>query len=104
MNLPLIIAVTWIGKEYRFVGLDWSYLVVLVLEHRQQRRHVPLLRFQKGPGWRPGLSSQLDDLHPQFDVEKSISLAKELTKLAERARLILQVGRWLFSNVPQLSV
>jgi len=28
MNLPLIIAVTWIGKEYRFFGLDWSYLVV----------------------------------------------------------------------------
>ena len=45
MNLPLIIAVTWIGKEYRFVGLDCSYLVVLVLEHRRQRRHVPLLRF-----------------------------------------------------------
>ncbi len=65
---------------------------------------LPLLRFQKGPGWHPSLSSQLDDLHPQFDVEKSISLAKELTKLAERARLILQVGRWLFSNVPQLSV
>jgi len=31
---------------------------------------LPLLRFQKGPGWHPGLSSQLDDLHPQFDVEK----------------------------------
>ena len=45
MNLLLIIAVTWIGKEYHFIGLDWSYLVVLVLEHRRQRRHVPLLRF-----------------------------------------------------------
>jgi hypothetical protein len=131
MNLPLIIAVTWIGKEYRFLGLDWSYLVVLglignaifsmlfrlraarrecnssvvlVLEHRRQRRHVPLLRFQKGPGWHSSLSSPFDGLHPQFDVEKSISLAKELTKLAERAGLILQVGRWLFSNVPQSSV
>ena len=31
MNLPLIIAVTWIGKEHRFLGLDWSYLVVLGL-------------------------------------------------------------------------
>jgi hypothetical protein len=49
MNLPLIIAVTWIGKEYRFVGLDWSYLVVLALEHRRQRRHVPLLRFKRDP-------------------------------------------------------
>jgi hypothetical protein len=40
MKLPLIIAVTWIGKEYRFFGLDWSYLVALVLEHRRQRRHA----------------------------------------------------------------
>ena len=31
MNLPLIIAVTWIGREYRFLGLDWSYFVVLGL-------------------------------------------------------------------------
>ncbi len=52
----------------------------------------------------PGLSPQLDEFHPQFDVEKSISLAKELTKSAERAGLILQLSRWLFSNVPQLSV
>jgi lipid-A-disaccharide synthase-like uncharacterized protein len=29
MNALLILAVTWIGKEYRFAGLDWSYLVVL---------------------------------------------------------------------------
>ena len=29
MNTLAIIAVTWIGKEYRFLGLDWSYLVVL---------------------------------------------------------------------------
>src|SRR5205809_7825271 len=29
MNILAIIAVTWIGKEYRFLGLDWSYLVVL---------------------------------------------------------------------------
>jgi len=48
MNLPLIIAVTWIGKEYRFFGLDWSYLVVLVLEHRRQRRHVAFTSFSKG--------------------------------------------------------
>jgi len=31
MNLPLIIAATWIGTEHRFLGLDWSYLVVLGL-------------------------------------------------------------------------
>src|SRR5438552_18064471 len=29
MNILAIIAITWIGKEYRFLGLDWSYLVVL---------------------------------------------------------------------------
>jgi hypothetical protein len=29
MNALLILAVTWVGKEYRFAGLDWSYLVVL---------------------------------------------------------------------------
>ena len=31
MNLILIIAVTWIGKEHRFFSLDWSYLVILGL-------------------------------------------------------------------------
>jgi len=29
MNILALIAITWIGKEYRFLGLDWSYLVVL---------------------------------------------------------------------------
>jgi lipid-A-disaccharide synthase-like uncharacterized protein len=29
MNLLALIAITWIGKEYRFLGLDWSYLVIL---------------------------------------------------------------------------
>src|SRR6266436_3963318 len=29
MNTLALIAITWIGKEYRFVGLDWSYLMVL---------------------------------------------------------------------------
>ena len=29
MNILALIAVTWIGKEYRFLGLDWSYLMVL---------------------------------------------------------------------------
>src|SRR6476469_10144164 len=29
MNLAFIIAITWIGKEYRCLGLDWSYLMVL---------------------------------------------------------------------------
>src|SRR5438093_11625459 len=29
MNILAIIAITWIGKEYRFLGLDWSYLVVI---------------------------------------------------------------------------
>jgi len=29
MNMLAIIAITWIGKEYRFLGLDWSYLMVL---------------------------------------------------------------------------
>jgi EAL domain-containing protein (putative c-di-GMP-specific phosphodiesterase class I) len=52
----------------------------------------------------PGLFSQLHEFDPQFDVEESISLAKELTNLAERDGLILQVGRWLFSNVLQLSI
>src|SRR5438046_10294511 len=31
MNTLAIIAVTWIGKEYRFLGLDWSYLLILGL-------------------------------------------------------------------------
>lgn len=26
---PLFFAVTWIGREHRFLGLDWSYLTVL---------------------------------------------------------------------------
>src|SRR5437763_7749844 len=29
MNTIALIAITWIGKEYRFLGLDWSYLVIL---------------------------------------------------------------------------
>jgi len=29
MNMLSLIAITWIGKEYRFLGLDWSYLMVL---------------------------------------------------------------------------
>ena len=31
MNPLLIIAVTWIGEEHRFLSLDWSYLVILGL-------------------------------------------------------------------------
>src|SRR6266851_383707 len=31
MNTLLIIAVTWIGEEHRFLSLDWSYLVILGL-------------------------------------------------------------------------
>src|SRR6266516_3847038 len=31
MNLTLFIAVTWFGQEYRFLGLDWNYLVILGL-------------------------------------------------------------------------
>jgi len=31
MNTLALIAITWIGKEYRFIGLDWSYLVILGL-------------------------------------------------------------------------
>src|ERR1700758_1452373 len=29
MNTLALIAITWIGKEYRSLGLDWSYLRVL---------------------------------------------------------------------------
>jgi lipid-A-disaccharide synthase-like uncharacterized protein len=29
MNISLIIAVTRIGQEHRFLGLDWSYLMIL---------------------------------------------------------------------------
>ena len=29
MNILALIAITWIGKEYRFFGLDWSYLMIL---------------------------------------------------------------------------
>jgi lipid-A-disaccharide synthase-like uncharacterized protein len=29
MNTLALIAITWIGKEYRFVGLDWSYIMIL---------------------------------------------------------------------------
>ena len=29
MNILALIAITWIGKEYRFIGLDWSYLMIL---------------------------------------------------------------------------
>src|SRR4249919_2052712 len=31
MNTLALIAITWVGKEYRFLGLDWSYLVILGL-------------------------------------------------------------------------
>src|SRR5205814_9579963 len=31
MNTIAIIAITWVGKEYRFLSLDWSYLVILGL-------------------------------------------------------------------------
>jgi len=85
MNLPLIIAVTWIGKEYRFFGLDWSYLVVwywsiggsvvMCLYFVFKRNLVGMLAY---------LPNSM--IYPQFDVEKSNSLAKELTRLAERPR------------------
>jgi lipid-A-disaccharide synthase-like uncharacterized protein len=29
MNFALIIALTWVGQEHRFLGLDWNYLVIL---------------------------------------------------------------------------
>ena len=29
MNTLAFIAITWVGKEYRFLGLDWSYVMVL---------------------------------------------------------------------------
>lgn len=29
MNLAVFIALTWVGQEHRFFGLDWSYLVIL---------------------------------------------------------------------------
>ena len=29
MNTLAFIAITWIGKEYRFLGLDWSYIMIL---------------------------------------------------------------------------
>ncbi|MEP7015621.1 MAG: lipid-A-disaccharide synthase N-terminal domain-containing protein [Verrucomicrobiota bacterium] len=31
MNTLTIIAITWVGKEYRFFGLDWSYIMILGL-------------------------------------------------------------------------
>jgi lipid-A-disaccharide synthase-like uncharacterized protein len=31
MNTLVIIAITWIGREHRFLSLDWSYLVILGL-------------------------------------------------------------------------
>jgi lipid-A-disaccharide synthase-like uncharacterized protein len=31
MNICSIIAVTWVGQEHRFLGLDWNYLVILGL-------------------------------------------------------------------------
>jgi lipid-A-disaccharide synthase-like uncharacterized protein len=30
-HLPALLAVTWIGQEHRFWGLDWSYLTFLGL-------------------------------------------------------------------------
>ena len=64
--------------------------VVLVLEHRRERDHVFLLHFQTGSGRYPGLSSQLANLHPQFNAypetkvcdDRSCALAK-----AERNRI-----------------
>ena len=29
MNILALIAITWIGQEYRFLGLDWSYIMIL---------------------------------------------------------------------------
>jgi hypothetical protein len=52
----------------------------------------------------PGLSPELNEFHSQFDVKKSFSREKEMTRLAELDGLILQVSRLLFSNVPQLFV
>jgi len=31
MNLSSFIAITWFGREHRFLGLDWNYLVILGL-------------------------------------------------------------------------
>jgi len=31
MNSFILIAATWIGREHRFLSLDWSYLVILGL-------------------------------------------------------------------------
>ena len=29
MNMFFTLAVTWFGQKYRFLGLDWNYLVIL---------------------------------------------------------------------------
>lgn len=42
--------------------------VVLVLEHRRKRDHVPLLCFPTRSGRHSGLPPKLDDLHSQFDA------------------------------------
>ena len=31
MNTPLLISVTWFGQEHRFLGLDWSYIMIIGL-------------------------------------------------------------------------
>lgn len=31
MNALTIIAITWLGRESRFLGLDWSYIMILGL-------------------------------------------------------------------------
>src|SRR5881397_2694929 len=99
MNMLTIVAITWIGKEYRFLGLELYYgsrfyrersflyafpcpmarlgatgrkchpSLFLVLEHCRKRADVPLFYFPTGPHRHTGLPSKLAYLHSQFDAD-----------------------------------
>ncbi len=83
----------------RAAGWKCDSSIVLVLEHRRKRPHVSLFYFPTRPGWHPGLSPELDDLHSQFDAYPEAQVrfhrCRALPKTARRgvlSTLWAQVG------------
>ncbi len=81
MNTLALIAITWIGKEYRFLGLDWSYLMVLgfignalfsmrfLVQWLASERQGESVILPARSDWDSRLSAKLPYLHSQSDAD-----------------------------------
>ena len=83
----------------RTTGRKCDSGVFLVLEHCRKRPHVHLLHFPARSGWHPGVSAELDDLHPQFNADPEAQIR------FHRCRAVATSARSrLTDNSPQPSI